>query len=116
MSRSGLPDGSNYPGAQSIRKRIGWLQDALKASTTASSGAALLMEYKPFEPAFYHTDVADWGMAASWRRMRGPRRAFLSTPATIIRPKTLSRSWLGSCICACSADFTSTIAAMRMMT
>ena len=23
----------------------------------------MLVEYKPFEPAFYHTDIADWGMA-----------------------------------------------------
>ncbi len=26
-------------------------------------GQRLLIEYKPFEPAFYHTDIADWGMA-----------------------------------------------------
>ncbi len=24
----------------------------------------MLVEYKPFEPAFYHTDIADWGMGA----------------------------------------------------
>ena len=27
-------------------------------------GQTMLVEYKPFEPAFYHTDIADWGMAA----------------------------------------------------
>ena len=33
----------------------------------------LLIEYKPFEPAFYHTDVADWGMAFLLARAAGPQ-------------------------------------------
>ena len=37
----------------------------------------LLIEYKPFEPAFYHTDIADWGMAASFARRAGPRAKVL---------------------------------------
>ncbi len=69
-----IADGSNYPGAQSIRKRIVWLQEALKA-THDSLGASqrMLVEYKPFEPAFYHTDVADWGMAARLAQAAGPQ-------------------------------------------
>ena len=69
-----IADGSNYPGAQSIRKRIGWLQDALKAAhDSLDRGQRMLIEYKPFEPAFYHTDIADWGMAAQLARAAGPR-------------------------------------------
>jgi len=68
-----IADGSNYPGAQSIRKRIGWLLDALKAThDSLDPGQRMLVEYKPFEPAFYHTDVADWGMAAQLAQAAGP--------------------------------------------
>ena len=67
-----IADGSNYPGAQSIRKRIGWLQEALKAThDSLDSGQRMLVEYKPFEPAFYHTDVADWGMATQLAQAAG---------------------------------------------
>ncbi len=33
------------------------------STTTLGTGQRLLIEYKPFEPAFYHTDIADWGMS-----------------------------------------------------
>ena len=57
-------DGSNYPGTQNIRKRLGYFEQGLKEIHSAlKPGQRLLLEYKPFEPAFYHTDVADWGMA-----------------------------------------------------
>jgi L-rhamnose isomerase / sugar isomerase len=69
-----VSDGSNYPGAQSIRKRIEWLEEALRLAHDASAeNQRLLIEYKPFEPAFYHTDIADWGMAAHLARFAGPR-------------------------------------------
>ena len=32
----------------------------------------MLVEYKPFEPAFYHTDIADWGMALLMAQSAGP--------------------------------------------
>ena len=35
------------------------------------------MEYKPFEPAFYHTDIADWGMALHLSRYAGPQAKVL---------------------------------------
>jgi L-rhamnose isomerase/sugar isomerase len=73
-----LPDGSNYPGTQSIRKRIGWLEDALRrAHSHLAPGQQLLIEYKPFEPAFYHTDIADWGMASHLARQAGPQARVL---------------------------------------
>ncbi|MBV8631674.1 MAG: sugar isomerase [Silvibacterium sp.] len=69
-----ISDGSNYPGAQSIRKRIGWLQEALQAThDRLKPGQRMLLEYKPFEPAFYHTDLADWGMAAQLAQSAGPQ-------------------------------------------
>ena len=42
-----------------------------------SSGQRLLIEYKPFEPAFYHTDIADWGMALLLARAAGPQAKVL---------------------------------------
>jgi L-rhamnose isomerase/sugar isomerase len=57
-----LADGTNYPGQQDIRRRQDLLADSL-ASIYARIGAEqrLVLEYKFFEPAFYHTDVPDWG-------------------------------------------------------
>ncbi len=51
-----VSDGSNYPGSQSIRRRIGWMEEVLAAMHAATTqDQRLLIEYKPFEPAFYHT-------------------------------------------------------------
>jgi L-rhamnose isomerase / sugar isomerase len=73
-----LPDGSNYPGTQSIRKRIEWLEEALvETHDKLGSNQRLLIEYKPFEPAFYHTDIADWGMALHLAIKAGPRAKVL---------------------------------------
>jgi L-rhamnose isomerase/sugar isomerase len=73
-----LPDGSNYPGSQSMRKRIGWLEEALSAAhAQLAPGQRLLIEYKPFEPAFYHTDIADWGMSAHLSQTAGPQACVL---------------------------------------
>ena len=69
-----VSDGSNYPGMQSIRKRIDWLMASLaEAHTHLGSTQRMLVEYKPFEPAFYHTDIADWGMALLLARHAGPQ-------------------------------------------
>ncbi len=73
-----IADGSNYPGTQSIRKRIGWMEEVLSATHAAlSDDQRMLVEYKPFEPAFYHTDIADWGMALELARRAGPRAQVL---------------------------------------
>ncbi len=73
-----VSDGSNYPGSQSMGKRIGWVEEALRAAYAATDeNQRLLVEYKPFEPAFYHTDIADWGMAYHFARFAGPRAAVL---------------------------------------
>ncbi len=73
-----MADGSNYPGTQSIRKRIGWLEEALRTSHNhLAHNQRLLIEYKPFEPAFYHTDIADWGMSSHLARFAGPQARVL---------------------------------------
>jgi L-rhamnose isomerase/sugar isomerase len=73
-----MADGSNYPGTQSIRKRIGWLEEALGTSHDhLAPNQRLLVEYKPFEPAFYHTDIADWGMSSHFARHAGPQARVL---------------------------------------
>jgi L-rhamnose isomerase/sugar isomerase len=57
-------DGTNYPGQDSIRSRQDRLAEALAATyERLGSHQRLLLEYKLFEPAFYHTDVPDWGTA-----------------------------------------------------
>ncbi|HEV8653202.1 MAG TPA: L-rhamnose isomerase [Actinomycetes bacterium] len=57
-------DGTNYPGQDSIRARQDRLAEALAATYDGlGSQQRLLLEYKLFEPAFYHTDVPDWGTA-----------------------------------------------------
>ncbi len=71
-------DGSNYPGTANIRQRKDWFTNFLKESHDAlSEGQRLLIEYKPFEPAFYHTDIADWGMALLLARAAGPQAKVL---------------------------------------
>jgi L-rhamnose isomerase / sugar isomerase len=71
-------DGSNYPGTANIRQRKRWFEECLRAShNELASGQRLLIEYKPFEPAFYHTDIADWGMALHLARFAGPQAKVL---------------------------------------
>ena len=69
-----FPDGSSYPGTQSMRHRIDWFEQTLQAMHAALSPTQrLLVEYKPFEPFFYHTDIADWGMALLLAKAAGPQ-------------------------------------------
>jgi L-rhamnose isomerase/sugar isomerase len=71
-------DGSNYPGTASIRGRKRLFERALSDVHAAlARDQRLLVEYKPFEPAFYHTDIADWGMALLFARAAGPQAKVL---------------------------------------
>ncbi|HEX8631439.1 MAG TPA: L-rhamnose isomerase [Catenuloplanes sp.] len=57
-----FPDGTNYPGQDDIRARQDRLAEALSAVyDRLGDNQRMLLEYKLFEPAFYHTDVPDWG-------------------------------------------------------
>jgi L-rhamnose isomerase/sugar isomerase len=57
-----LADGTNYPGQGDIRARQEWLAEGLaEIYSQLGEDQRLVLEYKFFEPAFYHTDVPDWG-------------------------------------------------------
>jgi L-rhamnose isomerase / sugar isomerase len=57
-----LADGTNYPGQDDMRARQDRLADALaRIYERIGPDRRLVLEYKFFEPAFYHTDVPDWG-------------------------------------------------------
>ncbi|MFD1829729.1 MULTISPECIES: L-rhamnose isomerase [Streptomyces] len=57
-------DGTNYPGQDDVRARQDRLAEALAAVyERLGTGQRMLLEYKLFEPAFYTTDVPDWGTA-----------------------------------------------------
>lgn len=71
-------DGLSYPGTGSIRARKQWFTEGLKTVHAALSGnQRMLVEYKPFEPAFYATDIADWGMSYILSKHCGPRAKVL---------------------------------------
>lgn len=69
-----LADGTNYPGQGDIRRRQDWLAESL-AEIYSHLGAQqrLVLEYKFFEPSFYHTDVPDWGTALAQVSALGDR-------------------------------------------
>ena len=111
-----IADGSNYPGTQSIRKRIGWMEEVL-GTTHAALGddQRMLVEYKPFEPAFYHTDIADWGMALELSRRAGPKAKVLVDTGHHYQGTNIEQvvAWLlhlGALVAS-----TSTTGSMRMM-
>ena len=60
-------DGTNYAGQDSLRKRKQRFEEGLKATYKhLPAGSRMLVEYKLFEPAFYSTDIPDWGTAYAW--------------------------------------------------
>ncbi|GAA3802324.1 L-rhamnose isomerase [Sphaerisporangium flaviroseum] len=67
-------DGTNYPGQDDIRSRQDRLAEALAAVyDRLGEGQRFLLEYKLFEPAFYTTDVPDWGTAYAHCVKLGPK-------------------------------------------
>ena len=71
-------DGSNYPGTANIRARKHLFEECLRTTHAhLAPDQRMLIEYKPFEPAFYHTDIADWGMALLLARAAGPQAKVL---------------------------------------
>ncbi|MGO1539402.1 MAG: L-rhamnose isomerase [Leucobacter sp.] len=57
-----LADGSNYPGQVDMRGRQDRLQESLTEIYARLTGnQRMVLEYKFFEPSFYHMDVPDWG-------------------------------------------------------
>jgi L-rhamnose isomerase/sugar isomerase len=73
-----LPDGTNYPGQDDLRERHARLVSGLEELyALLPPGMRLLAEYKFFEPAFYSTDLPDWGTAALVCRRLGPQAQVL---------------------------------------
>jgi len=73
-----LADGSNYPGTANIRQRKEFFHQCFKAChADLAPDQRMLIEYKPFEPAFYHTDIADWGMALLFAQAAGTQAKVL---------------------------------------
>jgi L-rhamnose isomerase/sugar isomerase len=71
-------DGTNYPGQDDIVERKHRMHGALRQwHDSLSPGMKMLVEYKPFEPAFYHTDIADWGMSYIFAKDAGPQAKVL---------------------------------------
>jgi L-rhamnose isomerase/sugar isomerase len=69
-----LADGTNYPGQGDIRSRQDWLAESLREIYDAlGDEQRLVLEYKFFEPAFYHTDVPDWGTSYAHVTALGPK-------------------------------------------
>lgn len=73
-----LADGTNYPGQDSFTDRRRRMLDCLSEAYGAMpEHMRLLVEYKFYEPAFYHTDLADWGAALGVCRELGGRAQVL---------------------------------------
>src|SRR5579862_1124621 len=71
-------DGTNYPGQGDFRRRKGWMEDCLaEVYASMPKSMRMLVEYKLFEPAFYHTDIADWGIAYILSKKLGERAQVL---------------------------------------
>jgi L-rhamnose isomerase/sugar isomerase len=71
-------DGTDYPGQSDFRERKRWFQESLAEVYAAMpAGMTMLVEYKPFEPGLYHTDIADWGMSYVFCKALGERARVL---------------------------------------
>jgi len=73
-----LADGTNYPGQDGMRARYRRLLEGFgELHAALPAGMRFLVEYKFFEPAFYSTDLPDWGTAVLVCRALGPQAQVL---------------------------------------
>ena len=71
-------DGTNYAGQDTFVERRHRMQECLsEAYEVMPENTRMLLEYKPFEPAFYHTDLSDWGAALTMCQRLGKRAEVL---------------------------------------
>ena len=86
-------DGSNYPGTQSMRKRIGWFEESLKeVHSHLNPKQRLLIEYKPVRARLLSHRSRRLGHGIScWRVTPGRRPSSSSTPAITTRRRTSNR-------------------------
>ncbi|WP_048810892.1 L-rhamnose isomerase [Thermotoga petrophila] len=73
-----LADGTDYPGQDDFRSRKKRLEESLRyIYENMPADMYLLIEYKFFEPAFYHTDIPDWGTSYLLAEKLGERALVL---------------------------------------
>lgn len=71
-------DGTNYAGQDSLRGRKRRFEESLRLIYQhLPADSRMLVEYKFFEPAFYSTDIPDWGTAYAWCLKLGPQAQVL---------------------------------------
>jgi len=71
-------DGTNYAGQDSfVERRHRMLECLREAYAAMPEGMRMLLEYKFYEPAFYHTDLADWGQSLLMCQKLGDRAQVL---------------------------------------
>jgi L-rhamnose isomerase / sugar isomerase len=71
-------DGTNYAGQDDLRGRRARLIESLaRVYEALPKEQELLLEYKPYEPAFYATDLFDWGAALTVCARLGKRAKVL---------------------------------------
>jgi len=73
-----FPDGTNYPGQDDFRIRRHRMLEALTEVYEAmDEDMRMLVEYKFYEPAFYHTVISDWGQSLTLCQKLGDRAQVL---------------------------------------
>lgn len=73
-----LSDGTNYPGQGDFRDRKEWIEEGLtEVYENLPEYMRLLIEYKFFEPAFYHTDIFSFGIALDLAKKLGSKAQVL---------------------------------------
>lgn len=71
-------DGTNYPGQGDFRDRKNWMEECLgKAYKALPDEMRMLIEYKFFEPGFYHTDIFSFGIALDLSKKLGDKAQVL---------------------------------------
>ena len=71
-------DGTNYAGQDNLRARKRRFEAGLaQVYRHLPEKSRMLIEYKFFEPAFYSTDIPDWGTAYAWSLKLGPQAQVL---------------------------------------
>lgn len=71
-------DGTDFPGQDGFRVRKQRMENALAQVYAAlPDDVKMVLEYKLFEPSFYHMDIADWGMAYVLTTRLGPKAQVL---------------------------------------
>ena len=111
-SRCGSPTAPTIPArSTSASASTGSPKRSGRCTSGSRPTQRLLVEYKPFEPAFYHTDIADWGMALVLARDAGPQANVLVDTGHHYQGQNIEQivAWLLD-EAACSAASTSTTA------